>query len=99
LVLSIFAGILPVLIGGWNFWDSWQWWVIAIPIDILALYILNQKDNNNHFCCIIPGHAFAAFSVLNSAALRAQIVMLQNEEGYYFEKSENRVISSLLYLF
>ena len=18
---------------------------------------LNQKDNNNHFCCIIPGHA------------------------------------------
>ena len=60
---------------------------------------LNQKDNNNHFCCIIPGNAFAAFSVLNSAALRAQIVMLQNEEGYYFEKSENRVISSLLYLF
>ena len=49
LVLSIFAGILPALIGGWNFWDSWQWWVIAIPIDILALYILNQKDNNKNY--------------------------------------------------
>jgi hypothetical protein len=45
-ILVIIAGALPSIIGGWNCWDSWQWWAIAIPIDLLALYIYNSEDKS-----------------------------------------------------
>jgi hypothetical protein len=44
LVLCVFAGILPNLVGGWNALDSWQWWAIAMPIDVLAFYIFISNN-------------------------------------------------------
>jgi len=26
-ILSLIAGGLPIILGDWNFWDSWQWWL------------------------------------------------------------------------
>ena len=40
-LLCTLAGVLPYFLGGWYFTD-WQWWVIAIPINVVAYTIIKE---------------------------------------------------------